>query len=224
MTMLIAAVVFFVGIHWLIAGTRLRDRLVSGLGEPAYLALFSLLSIAALAWMIWAYGRVRVPVPSGLSGLGWLALLLVFVAFVFGVLGLMSRSPTVVGGGAVLKQEAAPSGIHRISRHPFLWGVALWAATHMLLNPQPAELWFFGGFLLLALVGPFSIDAKRARRYGEQWARYAAATSNLPFLAIARGRNRLVWSELGLAKLAVAVAVFLALAGLHGRFFGVPAF
>src|SRR5690606_11192504 len=46
MVNLIAAAAFFVGIHFCISGTRLRDRLVSAIGEKRYRGLFSLLSLA----------------------------------------------------------------------------------------------------------------------------------------------------------------------------------
>ena len=113
---------------------------------------------------------------------------------------------------------------HRITRHPFLWGVALWSAVHLLFNPEAANLLFFGTFVLVAVAGTFSIDAKRARLFGEGWQRYAAQTSNVPFAAIVQGRNRFVLAELGWLKLAAAVAVFAALAWLHARFFGLPPF
>jgi uncharacterized membrane protein len=86
------------------------------------------------------------------------------------------------------------------------------------------NLLFFGTFVLVAAAGTFSLDAKRARLYGEGWQRYAAQTSNLPFAAIVQGRNRLVVGELGWGKLAAAAVVYAAFAVLHARFFGLPPF
>lgn len=223
MTSLIAAVLFFVGIHVLVSGTRLRDVLVARLGARAYLGLFSLASAAALTWMILAFSRARFVTLTGLQDWRWLAAVLVLVAVMLVVLGLATKSPTAAGGESALDDPDPARGILRITRHPFLWGFALWAATHMLFNPQPAALWFFGGFLALSLVGPLLIDAKRARRFGEKWTRYAAVTSNVPFAAIVQGRNRLVLAELGMLKLGIALALFVTLLLLHPRFFGVPA-
>lgn len=224
MNLLIAGCVFFVALHVLVSGTRLRDALVARLGEKAYRGLFSLLSAVGLAWMIWAFIRARVPLPTELMQWRWLAQLLVFVAFQLIVLGLLTPNPTAVGGEKALDADEPARGILRITRHPFLWGMALWAAVHAAYNPQPAPLWFFGAFLVLALVGPPSIDAKRARALGERWTAYARATSNVPFAAIAAGRNRLVLRELLGGKLAIGALAYLAFLAAHGWLFGVPVF
>lgn len=221
MTSLALAAVAFAVLHLLVSGTRLRDALAARLGEQVYLGLFSLASIALLAWLIVAYGHVRTVQPTPLAGLRWLAMALVLVAFVLMVLGLTTPSPTVVKGEKMLDRAEPAAGIQRITRHPFLWGVALWAAVHLVFNPGLAHLLFFGAFLVVALAGTASIDAKRARRFGDKWARYAQLTSNVPFMAIAQGRNRWPGAELGWLKVGAGVAAFALLLALHARFFGV---
>jgi uncharacterized membrane protein len=221
MLSLALAALCFCGIHLFVSGTRVRDALVIRLGAPAYLGLFSLASAGLLGWLIFAYVHARAPEPTPFPAWRWLAAVMVFVAFVFIVLGLAARSPTAVGGEKLLADGVAPTGIHRITRHPFLWGMALWAATHMVFNPGAPHWLFFGTFALVALAGTAAIDAKRARIFGESWQRYVAVTSNVPFLAIAQGRNQLVWRELGAAKLAAAAAVFALVIALHAKFFGV---
>jgi uncharacterized membrane protein len=97
----------------------------------------------------------------------------------------------------------------RITRHPFLWGVAIWSAFHLLANGDEASAIFFGSFLVLSLAGTSSIDAKRKRKAPEDWNRFAAVTSNVPFAAILAGRNRLSIGELMTWRQLVAIAVFL---------------
>lgn len=222
MTTLALAAAAFAGMHLLISGTRVRDALVVRLGEKPFVALFSLASAVVLGWLIWAYARARVPALTPLADLRWLAAALVLVAFALVVLGLTTPGPTGVGGDKLMNREDPARGIHRVTRHPFLWGVALWALVHLAFNPEPANLWFFGTFALVAIAGTFSIDAKRARRYGEAWQRYASLTSNLPFGAIAQKRNRFVPAELGWLKLAAVVIAYAAFVALHTRFFGMP--
>ena len=53
---LVAAAPVFVLMHLLISGTRLRDALVGVIGQGPYMGLFSLASVAALAWLIFAFG------------------------------------------------------------------------------------------------------------------------------------------------------------------------
>jgi uncharacterized membrane protein len=224
MTSLVLAAFTFAGLHLFVSGTRLRDALVARLGERAYRGLFSLASALALGWLILAYAKVRVPMPTPLPALKGPADLLLLVAFVLVVLGLATPGPTIVGAEKLLAQGVEARGIHRVTRHPFMWGVSLWALVHLVLNPEPAGLVFFGTFLGVACAGTFSIDHKRARLYGDAWARYAATTSNVPFAAIAQGRNRLAAGELGLWKVAIGVAAYAGFLLFHARFFGLPPF
>jgi uncharacterized membrane protein len=223
MLSLTLAALCFAGLHLLISGTPLRAVMVARVGERAYLALFSLLSAALLAWLIWAYGQARTPMPTALHEWRVIASALNLVAFLLIVLGLLTPGPTIVGAGSLLERGTGPRGVHRITRHPFLWGIALWAVTHMAFNPEGPNLLFFGTFLLVALAGTFSIDGKRARRHGEAWQRYAAQTSSLPFAALLQRRTQLVLSEFGWWKPLAGLAAFAAFALLHARFFGVPA-
>ena len=214
------AVLCFIGMHVFISSGPPRAWLVARLGEGGYLGLFSAASALVLGWMIWTYVAVREVVPTQVPRpLAWA---LVGIAILLIVMGLMSRPPTVVGGARALDADEPARGVHRITRHPFLWGVAIWGATHAAYNPQPAGLWFFGGLCALGLIGPPLIDAKLARRHGAKWERYAAATSSVPFAAIVQGRNRLVVGELVPGLLAGA-AVFALLLWAHGRLFGIPA-
>jgi uncharacterized membrane protein len=222
MTNLALAAVAFAAMHLLISGTRVRDALVARLGEKRFVGLFSLASALVLGWLIWAYARARLPALTAMPDWRWLAAVLTFVAFTLIVLGLTTPGPTIVGGAKLMEGEDPARGIHRVTRHPFLWGIALWALVHLAFNPEPANLLFFGTFALVATVGTFSIDAKRARHFGEAWRRYASLTSNIPFAAIAQGRNRLAVGELGWGKVAAVVAAYAAFLWLHARFFGMP--
>jgi len=211
---------FFVGIHLLVAGTSVRDRLVGVLGERGYLAGFALASIVGISWLCRAWAKAPPEAPLWfVPSLRMVALVLMFFAFQLVVVGLTTQSPTATGGEGVLDAEEPARGILRVTRHPFLWGVALWGLCHLLVNPDPPSLLFFGAFLVLALIGPSSIDAKRKRKYGERWDRFAAVTSNVPFAAILSGRNRFRPGELGVYRIALGAALFLLLLGFHARLF-----
>src|SRR5262249_10385950 len=98
-------------------------------------------------------------------------------------------------GGA---SRAAAAGIVRVTRHPFLTGVGLWALVHLIGNGDLASLVFFATWAIVALAGTVSIDAKRRRLLGAAWEPFAAQTSIVPFAAIAAGRNHFVPREIGL--------------------------
>ncbi len=216
---LIAACAYFLLIHFGVSGTRLRDGLTGSLGEKPYRGLFSLASLAGIGWMIYAYRRAPlVPTWGLLLGFRPAAWVLVFIAFLFAVIGILTPSPTRVGMESRLDPRMA-RGMVRITRHPFLWGVALWAVTHLIVNGDVASLILFGTLLLLALGGPASIDAKRRRKYPLEWRNFAAATSSVPFGAIARGGNRLgpALAEIGPWRILAAVVLYAVTFYLHGR-------
>jgi uncharacterized membrane protein len=225
MLSLALACAYFLGIHIVISGSPLRGALVARLGERPYMGLFSLLSIAGMAWIVWAYRRAPLlPLwgpPS--TTLRVAALVLTLVAFVLVVLGLTTPSPTVTFGERQLEQPEPARGVLRISRHPFLCGVALWAFTHVLLNGDAASLVLFGSLFGLAALGPALIDNKRRRAFGAAWQRFASVTSVVPFAAIAAGRNRLALEEISAARLIAATGVYLVALLAHGWLFGASA-
>jgi uncharacterized membrane protein len=225
MANLVAAVVFFLGIHFGVSGTALRGRLVSLIGEKAFRGSFALASVAGLIWLIRAYATAPyVPTWGRLIGLDVLAQPLMLIAALFVVVGVSTPSPTTAGMESQLTRAVQVRGITRITRHPFLWGVALWAFVHFVINGDVAAALVFGSLLLLAVVGTSSIDAKRRRAYGAGWEHFLRETSNVPFAAILQRRNHF-WPalrEIGFVRPLIAVTVFIALFQLHGRLFGAP--
>lgn len=229
MGMLIAAAAVFLGIHLLVAGTRARDAVTGTIGENAYMGLFSLASLGGIVWLVVAYNGAQAGGENELVydlgvGVRHLAPLVVLLAFLLAVPGLLLPNPTSVRQEGAATRADAVKGVLAITRHPFLWGVALWAAMHLLANGDAASVLFFGTFLVLALLGTFSIDAKRRRKLGAAWDGFAARTSNLPFAALASGRAKLKWREILDWRLAVAVVLYLALLFGHQSLMGVSPF
>jgi uncharacterized membrane protein len=223
---LLAASFFFLLIHFGVSGTRLRDVLVARIGAGPYRGAFALASVVGLIWMSSAYGRApTVDLWGQLTSLRPLAFALVLLAFLFVGIGLATPSPTQVGMESKLAQGTdIVRGIVRITRHPFLWGVGLWAFVHLIVNGDLASLILFGSLLLLALCGTAFIDAKRRRSFGDQWSRFAQATSNVPFAAIATGRNQLgpALREIGILPPLIATGAYVLVLIFHGRLFGAP--
>lgn len=216
---LLAACAYFLLIHFGVSGTRLRDVLAGRLGDRPYRGLFSLASIIGIAWMVYAYRHAPLLATWGLVlGFRRAAYVLVFIAFLFAVIGVTTPNPTQVGMESRL-DPATARGMVRITRHPFLWGVALWAATHLVLNGDVASLILFGTLLVTAIGGTAAIDAKRRRRFPELWPKFAEATSSVPFAAIARGNNRLgpALGEIGVWRILLALVLYGVAFYLHGR-------
>lgn len=224
MAMLIASALFFVGIHLGVAGTRLRDGAVARLGAGGYASAFSVASLAGLWWLVGSYKAA--PYIETWGHLEWwkpLAIALMTPAFLFAVIGVTTPNPTAVAQESLLAEP--PRGIVRITRHPFLVGVGLWAAVHLVGNGDLASAVMFGTFVVVCVAGAASIDAKRERLLGaERWAPFAAQTSIVPFAALAQGRTTLDWRQLLTWRLAAAVALYALMLGGHSHIVGVSPF
>jgi uncharacterized membrane protein len=226
MTMLVAAATAFLLLHLLVSGTRLRDALTGAIGQGAYMGLFSLASVGLLVWLGFAFAGARSE-----GAVYWTAgaatkavqLGVQLLALLFIVPGLTTPNPTSVRQEGVLARPDAVRGMLRITRHPFLWGVAIWAAGHLVVNGTVAAFIFFGSLLVLALAGSLSIDVKRRRALGDSWNAFAAQTSNIPFAAVAAGRQTLRLGEIGWWRPLLAVVVWAALIAVHPLAFGVSA-
>lgn len=187
---LIAAATLFTGGHFLLSSRPIRAVLVRALGEPKFLALYSVIMLLALGWMMVSYQRTPVqwvwPTPAWADDL---ALWLMPIAFILLAGGLRPDNPTAVG--ALHRRQAPLPAFFAITRHPFLWAVTLWSLVHLPANGDVASLILFGSLLLLALFGTFAIDAKLRGRDPQRWHDVARRTSNVPFAAVAAGRARL---------------------------------
>ena len=218
MALLIIAALLWIGVHGGIAGTRLRDVVVARIGDGPFRGLFSLVSILTLAFLIWCWGgSATTPIWYAPIWLRWVLVAVMLVAFVLFVASVSGRNPTMIGGDTA----QPPRGIQRVTRHPMLWSFTLWAAVHLIGNGDSAAIVFFGAFLVTALAGMPSIDAKLARRDPATWQALSAATSIVPFLAIVEGRNRFVPREMGWRLPLISVVAWAVVLYLHPWLFGV---
>jgi uncharacterized membrane protein len=225
MTALIAAAAGCVLLHLLVSGTRVRDALTGAIGQGPYMGLFSLASIALLVGVGFAFASARGDAanivwwgPTPATRYSQLGLMLLSMLLI--VPGLTTPNPTSVRQEGALEKPDVVKGMLRITRHPFLWGVAVWAAGHLLVNGDLASFVLFGSMLVLAVFGTVSIDAKRKRALGAAWDAFAARTSNAPFAAIFAGRQKLSIGEIGWRGLVGLVAA-LAIAFFHRQLFGI---
>ena len=214
---LVFAAVVWTFVHLGISGTPLRAHIVRAIGEGPFRGLFSLASFALIFWLIESYGRAGA-VQVLWATPHWLivvCMLLMLPALLLFVGSVSVPNPTMVTGGRALAAENPARGILRVTRHPMLWSFAIWAAVHAIMFGTLGALVFFGAFLVVALAGMPSLDAKIARRDPQHWPAYVQVTSNLPFVAIAQGRNRFSFAEIGWRRIAAALILWYALIGAH---------
>jgi uncharacterized membrane protein len=220
MALLVLAALFWVFIHIGVSGTRLRDAVVARLGPSRFMIAFSVASVVSILLLVLAWREAETSfLWAAPAWLRWILALLMLPAFVL-FMASHKRNPTAVGNKGLGEE---PRGIQRVTRHPMLWSFAIWGFVHVLGNGDTASLVFFGAFLVTALAGMPSIDAKLARRNPEAWRGFAAKTSILPFGAILSGRNHFAPREIGWMPPLVGLILWAALLHFHRGIFGVPA-
>ena len=219
MQSLIAATALFVGMHWIVSGSPLRDVIVARTGEGPFKAGFALIVTASLVWMGWAYAHAPYVETWGTAGalkpLSWVLMALAFVLFAASV---TDQNPTTLG--RVPPDQVQARGMVRITRHAGLLGLGLWGLAHFLVNGDWASHLLFGSFAFQGLIGPLNLDRKYRRRYGAAWEAFARQTSYVPFVAILQGRNRLVLGEINWIAAAVGLGLYALTLRYHAAWFG----
>lgn len=218
MTSLIIAALFLLATHVGLSSAGLRPRLVAMLGERVYRAVYSVIALLAIAWLVtsWRAAPWVELWPAG-PAVRHLPFLVMPFALLMVICGVSQPNPTAVGAPT----DTPARGMLRVTRHPVMWGIALWALVHLLANGDLASVLFFATFAVLALLGMAALDRKRAARDPAAWAKLEAATSVLPLQAIVQGRQRLAPGEIGLGRTALALGLYVLLMVLHPWLFGV---
>lgn len=218
--MLAVAVAAFVVSHLALSAAPLRAPVVARVGEWPFRILYSSISLVLFGGMIAAFvaaPRLDLWIPP--SSLRLVAAVIVLVAFVLVVGGLTAPNPTAVGQERAI--TAQPGGILAITRHPMMWGIVLWGVAHLLASGDARGMIVFAGMGALAAAGMAHLEARKKAAMGATWDAFAARTSLWPFAAIAAGRARLNFAEIGWWRIGLALVVFVGFLYGHRILFGV---
>lgn len=214
---LIAASTAFVGTHFAMSHP-LRSGMVAVLGERGFQGVYSLVSLAAFAWMYVAFGGAPASTPlwAGFDDASWIAgSVLSLVAMVLLAGSLMARNPALPMPGAESAARGEPSGALKVTRHPMMWGFALWAVSHLIAAPTARTIVVALAILILALLGSHLQDRKKRGQMGAAWAVWISRTHYWPRL------SRLF--SIGLGPWLVGGALWLALSWAHMPLGGIAA-
>ena len=182
MTLLILGVALFIGAHLIPSAPSLRNQLKKQVGGNAYRGLFAFVSLIGFVMLVIGMGRA--PLVQVWNPPAW---------------GL--RVPVFAMPVALTVFVAAfmPTNLKRVTRHPMLWGVTVWAAAHLMANGDLASLILFGSF------GSFSLfDMWSANRRGAE-----LSTTVVPY-----------WRDV--LVIAVGAILYVGLLHSHGMLFGIP--
>lgn len=180
---LIAAALAFVGTHFALSHP-LRAPLVRLTGDKGFPALYSLVALATFAWLVIEF-RASPPAAPLWNGQGdgaWVfaSALTLLAAVLF--TGSFQGNPAMLDPRAAQLAAKGPHGVFHVTRHPMMWGFALWSAAHIAVSPTPRVLMLAGSVAVLALVGSHLQDRKKEALMGEAWQGWEAQTSYWPRL------------------------------------------
>ena len=211
---LAAANAAFVGSHFIMSHP-LRGPMVRALGEKGFSLAYTAISFAALGWVYFAF--IAAP-PADLGGsgeIGWIAATIITWPAMVLLAGSFMGNPALPTPMAEAQARAEPRGVFRVTRHPMMWAIGLWAASHLLLFWSTRTMITAAAMGLLALVGAKFQDAKKQALMGASWAEWEGKTSYWPR-----------WSRLfsvGALPLLAGTALWLAGMWLHLWRAGIPA-
>jgi uncharacterized membrane protein len=211
---LAAASVAFVGTHFALSHP-LRGPIVGVVGAGPFLGIYSLVALATLAWMVLAFRAAPVADLPGSGAIGWIVATVLTLPALVLFLGSLGRNPAFPNPGAARAVARAPTGVFAVTRHPMMWGFALWAIAHLVLWWDVRTLIVAGAVLFLALVGAHLQDRKKAALMGEGWTGWMVQTSYWPRWSALLAVGPLLWLA--------ALAVWLLVTWSHIHAAGVPA-
>jgi len=170
MAILILGLILFLGVHSVrILADPWRTRTISARGEKPYKGLYTVISLAGFALIVWGYGLARhnpVVIWNPPRGMNHLAALLMLFSFVLLV-------------AAYVPRNAIKAKLH----HPMILGVKVWALAHLLANGMLADVVLFGAFLVWAVLD-FRAARQRDRAGNVQ---YAPGTAKGTTIAVVVG-------------------------------------
>ncbi len=120
----------------------------------------------------------------------------------------------------MLLAGAFSSDIKRITRHPMLWAIVIFAASHLFANNDLGTIYLFGSFLAYGFIAMFTSDRKMRLGKPEKWAEVSAKTSIFPFLAIIQGKTNPPKGGAGRFAIGLGILLYVLLAFLHPFFTG----
>jgi uncharacterized membrane protein len=212
---LAAASIALVGTHFALSHP-LRSTLVKAFGEGGFLGLYSLVAAACMVWMVFAFRAAPAADLGGATGeAGWIVSTVLTLPALVLFLGSLWRNPALPNPGAAKLATDTPRGVFAVTRHPMMWGFALWALSHLVLWWSWRTTIVASAVLVLALVGAHFQDRKKAALLGAEWSHWQAKTSYWPRWGRLFGAGGALWLA--------ALAVWLLVTWLHIPGGGAPA-
>lgn len=146
LSVMILGLVLFLGAHTFTTRRDARGRAIASMGEGTYKLLYSVVSLAGLAMIIWGFAEYRAT--------GWIDVWYPPKAMKHITVALML--PAVI----LVVASYLRGRIYATLKHPMLAGVKLWALAHLLANGDLGSIILFGSFLGWAVYDRISLKRR----------------------------------------------------------------
>jgi len=211
----------FIVTHLVLSSQAVRPRLIGTLGDQPFRGVYSIVAFATLVPLIvtFAYHKHAGPMLWYLRDIGVvraLAVVMMMAALIFFAGAFVSPNPGGIGAPA----DSRVRGILKLTRHPSFIAFILFGLAHMLMNGWLGDLFFFGTFVVIGVIGGIHQDQRKLRDLGDQYRRFAAETSFFPGVALAAGRQRWNMADMPWAAIGIGAALVVVLIVVHPYLFG----
>lgn len=150
MTYLIIGLLLFFGVHSVgIVAPAWRDRTAARMGDPAWKAMYSVVSVIGFVMLVHGYAIARLDPTILYTPPLWMrhvAALLLLPVF------------------PLLLAAYLPGRIKAAVKHPMLTATKAWALAHLLVNGTVADVLLFGAFLAWAVADRIAVGKRTAQR------------------------------------------------------------
>ena len=152
MTYLLLGLILFLGVHSVrIFADDFRTRTVARIGLNPYKGIYTLVSLAGFALLVYGYGLLRVE-----GGFLWNP-----PRWTHHVTALLMLFSFILLAAAYVKGNRIKARVG----HPMVLGVKVWAFAHLLSNGRVGDVVLFGAFLAWA-VADYIVSRRRDRATG----------------------------------------------------------
>lgn len=214
LVILAAANAAFVGTHFAMSHP-LRAPMVKALGDNGFQIAYVVVSAATLAWVYFAFLAAPPADLPGSGEAGWIIATILTLPAMILLAGSLIGNPALPTPMAETQARAEPKGVFLVTRHPMMWGIGLWAISHMVLFWSTRTMITAFAMGVLALLGAHFQDAKKESLMGDAWAEWESKTSYWPRWG--------KFAAVGAVPLAAGTALFLLGSWMHLWRAGIPA-
>lgn len=204
---LTAASIALLGTHFALSHP-LRAPLIKAMGNGGFLGLYSLVAAACMVWMVFAFRAAPAGDLGGATGnAGWILSTILTLPALLLFLGSLWRNPALPNPGTAAVVTREPTGVFAVTRHPMMWGFALWALSHLVLWWSWRATIVAVSILIFALLGAHFQDRKKEALMGAAWTEWEGKTSFWPRWKRLTGAGMALWL--------LTLALWLLLTWLH---------